>query len=116
MKYCSKNSKPSHTKPCVLAVSQANALGVENVGGIFVVLMAGLALAVLVAICEFVWRSRRNAREDKVRGRRGREGGGGSEREREGGREGERERERESVCVCACVCVTEREREERERE
>ena len=46
--------------------SKANALGVENVGGIFVVLMAGLALAIIVAICEFVWRSRKNAREDKV--------------------------------------------------
>ncbi|KAL8564048.1 Serine/threonine-protein kinase grik2 [Nucella lapillus] len=45
--------------------SKANALGVENVGGIFVVLMAGLALAVLVAICEFIWKSRKNAHEDK---------------------------------------------------
>jgi hypothetical protein len=45
---------------------QANALGVENVGGIFVVLMAGLALAVLVAVIEFCWRSRKNAREDRV--------------------------------------------------
>ncbi|KAL8560806.1 hypothetical protein ACOMHN_064091 [Nucella lapillus] len=46
--------------------SKANALGVENVGGIFVVLMGGLALAVLVAICEFLWRSGRNARADRT--------------------------------------------------
>ncbi|XP_076467225.1 glutamate receptor ionotropic, kainate 2-like [Babylonia areolata] len=45
--------------------SKASALGVENVGGIFVVLMGGLALAILVAVCEFVWRSRKNAHEDK---------------------------------------------------
>lgn len=49
-----------------LKSSKANALGVENVGGIFVVLMAGLALAIIVAIIEFVWRSRKNAREDRV--------------------------------------------------
>lgn len=46
--------------------SKANALGVQNVGGIFVVLMGGLTLAVIVAICEFVWKSRKNAREDRV--------------------------------------------------
>ncbi|KAK7479655.1 hypothetical protein BaRGS_00029121 [Batillaria attramentaria] len=45
--------------------SKAEALGVENVGGIFVVLMAGLALAVIVAVCEFVWKSRKNAKEDR---------------------------------------------------
>ncbi|XP_060072907.1 glutamate receptor ionotropic, kainate 2-like [Ylistrum balloti] len=45
--------------------SKANALGVENVGGIFVVLLGGLALAVFVAILEFLWKSRRNAREDR---------------------------------------------------
>lgn len=47
--------------------SKANALGVANVGGIFVVLLGGLALAVFVAIIEFLWKSRRNAREDRVR-------------------------------------------------
>ncbi|XP_041351805.1 glutamate receptor ionotropic, kainate 2-like [Gigantopelta aegis] len=45
--------------------SKASALGVENVGGIFVVLLVGLALAVFVAICEFVWKSKKDAREDK---------------------------------------------------
>ena len=46
--------------------SKANALGVENVGGIFVVLMAGLALAIVVAFCEFVYKSKKNANEDRV--------------------------------------------------
>lgn len=46
--------------------SKANALGVENVGGIFVVLLAGLALAVVVALIEFTWSSKRNASEDRV--------------------------------------------------
>ncbi|ESO92173.1 hypothetical protein LOTGIDRAFT_121144, partial [Lottia gigantea] len=44
---------------------KANALGVENVGGIFVVLMAGLALAVMVAMFEFIWKSRKNAEDDR---------------------------------------------------
>ncbi|XP_064613530.1 glutamate receptor ionotropic, kainate 2-like isoform X2 [Liolophura sinensis] len=45
--------------------SKASALGVENVGGIFVVLLAGLAMAVIVAIMEFVWNSKKNAQEDR---------------------------------------------------
>ena len=47
--------------------SKANALGVENVGGIFVVLIAGLGLAIIVSVLEFVWNSRKNAAVDKVR-------------------------------------------------
>ncbi|XP_017346423.1 glutamate receptor ionotropic, kainate 1 [Ictalurus punctatus] len=39
---------------------EASALGVENIGGIFIVLAAGLVLSVFVAIAEFVYRSRRN--------------------------------------------------------
>ena len=35
----------------------ANALGVVNIGGIFVVLLCGLAFAVLVAIAEFCWKT-----------------------------------------------------------
>ncbi|XP_059506338.1 glutamate receptor ionotropic, kainate 1 isoform X2 [Stegostoma tigrinum] len=39
---------------------EASALGVENIGGIFIVLAAGLVLSVFVAIGEFVYKSRRN--------------------------------------------------------
>lgn len=39
--------------------SKASSLGVANVGGIFVVLFVGLALAVIVAALEFVWNNRR---------------------------------------------------------
>lgn len=46
---------------------KANPLGVYNVGGIFVVLMGGLALSVIVAIVEFIVKSRQNAKEDRVR-------------------------------------------------
>lgn len=46
--------------------SKASALGVENVGGIFVFLIGGLSVAILVAVMEFVWNSKTNAREDKV--------------------------------------------------
>ncbi|TRY72258.1 hypothetical protein TCAL_00217 [Tigriopus californicus] len=38
--------------------AQANALGVVNIGGIFVVLLCGLAFAVIVAIIEFCWRTK----------------------------------------------------------
>ncbi|XP_023288447.1 glutamate receptor ionotropic, kainate 2 [Orussus abietinus] len=45
--------------------SKANALGVENIGGVFVVLLCGLALAILVAILEFCWNSKKNAQSDR---------------------------------------------------
>lgn len=74
--------------------SKANALGIENIGkflvnatrvsnqefhfqcasshkifagGVFVVLLCGLALAIIVAILEFCWNSKKNARMDQVR-------------------------------------------------
>ncbi|XP_072901795.1 glutamate receptor ionotropic, kainate 1 isoform X4 [Hemitrygon akajei] len=40
---------------------EASALGVENIGGIFIVLAAGLVLSVFVAIGEFIYKSRRNS-------------------------------------------------------
>ncbi|KAM9469053.1 glutamate receptor ionotropic, kainate 1 isoform 2-T2 [Clarias gariepinus] len=39
---------------------EASALGVENIGGIFIVLAAGLVLSVFVAIAEFFYKSRKN--------------------------------------------------------
>ncbi|XP_024885041.1 glutamate receptor ionotropic, kainate 2 isoform X1 [Temnothorax curvispinosus] len=45
--------------------SKANALGVENIGGVFVVLLCGLALAILVAILEFCWNSKKNTQSDR---------------------------------------------------
>ncbi|XP_076226572.1 glutamate receptor ionotropic, kainate 2 isoform X6 [Nomia melanderi] len=46
--------------------SKANALGVENIGGVFVVLLCGLALAILVAILEFCWNSKKNVQSERV--------------------------------------------------
>ncbi|KAM7398088.1 hypothetical protein PAMA_006116 [Pampus argenteus] len=46
---------------------EANALGVENIGGIFIVLAAGLVLSVFVAIGEFIYKARRNADIEEVR-------------------------------------------------
>ncbi|XP_029168399.1 glutamate receptor ionotropic, kainate 2-like isoform X4 [Nylanderia fulva] len=48
--------------------SKANALGVENIGGVFVVLLCGLALAILVAILEFCWNSKKNVQSDRQEG------------------------------------------------
>lgn len=39
--------------------SKANALGVDNIGGVFVVLLCGLAFAVLIAIIEFCHKSKK---------------------------------------------------------
>ncbi len=41
--------------------SKANALNVENVGGIFVVLVGGLILAVIVSVIEFVYYAKKNS-------------------------------------------------------
>ncbi|XP_067087866.1 glutamate receptor ionotropic, kainate 5 [Osmerus mordax] len=46
---------------------RAKGLGMENIGGIFVVLICGLIIAVFVAIMEFVWSMRRSAETDEVR-------------------------------------------------
>nr|CAD7445047.1 unnamed protein product [Timema bartmani] len=46
--------------------SKANALGVNNIGGIFVVLLCGLAVAVMVAIFEFCYNSKRNTQAELV--------------------------------------------------
>uniref|UniRef100_A0A4W4FLL3 Glutamate receptor n=1 Tax=Electrophorus electricus TaxID=8005 RepID=A0A4W4FLL3_ELEEL len=40
---------------------EASALGVENIGGIFIVLAAGLVLSVFVAVGEFVYKARKNS-------------------------------------------------------
>uniref|UniRef100_H3CIB4 Glutamate receptor n=2 Tax=Tetraodon nigroviridis TaxID=99883 RepID=H3CIB4_TETNG len=45
---------------------RAKGLGMENIGGIFVVLICGLIIAVFVAIMEFVWSTRRSAETDEA--------------------------------------------------
>lgn len=42
----------------------------ENIGGIFVVLICGLIIAVFVAVMEFIWSTRRSAESEEVRSRR----------------------------------------------
>uniref|UniRef100_A0A670IJ56 Glutamate receptor n=1 Tax=Podarcis muralis TaxID=64176 RepID=A0A670IJ56_PODMU len=44
----------------------ASALGVQNIGGIFIVLAAGLVLSVFVAVGEFLYKSKKNAQLEKV--------------------------------------------------
>lgn len=48
-------------------MSKANELSLANVGGVFVVLLAGMGLACLIAVFEFIWKSRKLATEDNVR-------------------------------------------------
>ncbi|XP_045462402.1 glutamate receptor ionotropic, kainate 2-like isoform X6 [Harmonia axyridis] len=54
---CQRNDKGKESK--------ANSLGVDNIGGVFVVLMCGLAFAVMVAICEFCYNSKKNSIREK---------------------------------------------------
>ncbi|XP_060534694.1 glutamate receptor ionotropic, kainate 2-like isoform X5 [Cylas formicarius] len=54
---CTRNDKGKESK--------ANSLGVDNIGGVFVVLLCGLAFAVVVAILEFCYNSKRNAVTEK---------------------------------------------------
>ncbi|XP_063599670.1 glutamate receptor ionotropic, kainate 5-like [Penaeus indicus] len=44
--------------------SGANELGLSNVGGVFVVLIGGMGIAALVAICEFLWNARELATDE----------------------------------------------------
>ncbi|XP_023228291.1 glutamate receptor ionotropic, kainate 2-like [Centruroides sculpturatus] len=54
---CSRDDKNKESK--------ANSLGVDNIGGVFVVLLCGLAIAILTAIFEFFWNSRKNAQTER---------------------------------------------------
>uniref|UniRef100_A0A336LKS7 CSON010117 protein n=1 Tax=Culicoides sonorensis TaxID=179676 RepID=A0A336LKS7_CULSO len=54
---CNRDDKSKENK--------ANALGVDNIGGVFVVLLCGLAFAILVAILEFCWNSKKNAQTER---------------------------------------------------
>ncbi|XP_037079302.1 LOW QUALITY PROTEIN: glutamate receptor ionotropic, kainate 2-like [Pollicipes pollicipes] len=47
---CKRNAKKSS--------AAASELGLDQVGGVFVVLLAGMAAACCIAICEFIWKSR----------------------------------------------------------
>jgi len=38
--------------------TKANSLGLENVGGVFVVLIGGLVIAAMISLCEFFWEAR----------------------------------------------------------
>ena len=55
-------------------------------GGIFVVLLGGLTLAVVVALLEFTWNARKNSAIDKVR-----------EKKRGRDRDSDRDREKDKV-------------------
>ncbi len=46
---------------------EASALGIQNIGGIFIVLAAGLVLSVFVAVGEFLYKSKQNAQLEKVK-------------------------------------------------
>lgn len=48
-------------------MNKANELSLANVGGVFVVLLAGMGIACLIAVFEFIWKSRKLATEDNVR-------------------------------------------------
>ncbi|XP_043212610.1 glutamate receptor ionotropic, kainate 2-like [Amphibalanus amphitrite] len=54
---CSRDEKKKDSK--------ASPLGIANIGGVFVVLLCGLSLAIVVAMLEFCWNSRKNAQTDR---------------------------------------------------
>lgn len=77
---CSSPSSLSSLSVCLALPSQddtskssstANELGLANVGGVFVVLMGGMGVACVIAVCEFVWKSRKVAVEERVSGSEG---------------------------------------------
>ena len=47
--------------------NEASELGIKNVGGVFVILLAGLILSFAVAILEFVWKARKASAHYRVR-------------------------------------------------
>lgn len=55
--YCNREYKKDTT---------ASALGVDSIGGIFLVLGIGLAISVVVALFEFCWNTKKHASSDQV--------------------------------------------------
>lgn len=45
---------------------EASALGIQNIGGLFIVLAAGLVLSVFVATLEFIYKLRKTAEREQV--------------------------------------------------
>ena len=45
----------------------ANELSLDNVGGIFVVLLAGMGIACSIAVFEYIWKSRRLEKKINIR-------------------------------------------------
>ena len=52
---------------CEVEKADDGDLGIENVGGVFVVLGAGCLVALVVAFCEFLWNVQCLAIEERVR-------------------------------------------------
>lgn len=48
------------------ASAAASELGIDNIGGVFVVLVVGVAFACIFAIMEFVWKTLKVARDQRV--------------------------------------------------
>ena len=46
--------------------SGAAELGLDNVGGVFVVLIGGMVMAAFMAVCEFMWNARELATDENV--------------------------------------------------
>jgi len=59
--------KEKGTKNCdaEAAGSDASALAIDNVGGVFVLLLGGMGLALIVAILEYIWKARKNDEPDR---------------------------------------------------
>uniref|UniRef100_A0A061QLI4 Glutamate receptor 1 n=1 Tax=Cupiennius salei TaxID=6928 RepID=A0A061QLI4_CUPSA len=45
--------------------TSASELGLPNVGGVFVVLLAGLGMAAIIAVFEFIWRTKKIPRDER---------------------------------------------------
>jgi len=60
-----KNAGTCRSRDEKQAEKRAHSLGVANVGGTFVILLAGLATAALVSVVEFLWYNTRTSRRDK---------------------------------------------------
>ena len=59
---------PRTADPCLVCISQekTSALSLSNVAGVFYILVGGLGLAMLVALIEFCYKSRAEAKRMKV--------------------------------------------------
>ncbi|KAL7074304.1 hypothetical protein ACQ4LE_006231 [Meloidogyne hapla] len=57
-----------HAKECESSDDDSNGISVQNIGGVFLVILAGICISMLILLCEYIYYSRFQDANDVIRG------------------------------------------------